>query len=250
MPIIFDKKIGETPLGALNRLRNENPNLKDERLSYAGRLDPLAEGLLLVLVGDECNDGQRQSFLGLEKEYEIEVLFGLSTDSFDILGIPKSSNVLNIDVQKILPEFIGSDHGLKYPPFSSKTINGRPLFEMAKSGTITDDELPSIKGSIKNIVILSTKIIDSSALNEHVHKVISLVSGDFRQKEILQKWETLMKEIPKGNTWPIYKLKVQCESGVYMRSLAESLGRRLGCGGLAFSIKRTKIGDYTSHNTA
>ena len=49
------KNKGETPLQALSRLRKEKPELEKETLSYAGRLDPLAEGLMLVLIGDANN---------------------------------------------------------------------------------------------------------------------------------------------------------------------------------------------------
>ncbi len=255
MSILVYKKIGETPLQALNRLRLENPKLEKERLSYAGRLDPLAEGLLLVLQGKECNEAERQKFLGLEKDYEVQVLFGFSTDSYDLLGIPvENTDICNfnlddlkLSIEKIIPEFIGANHGLKYPPFSSKTIGGRPLFELARSKDGLPDEMPDIKGTIQSIKVLDLRTISTSDLKEHIHSSVDLVSGDFRQKEILEKWDSILQA---ETTWPLLKLYVKCESGVYMRSLAESLGRRLGITGLAFSIKRVKIGDHTIDNMA
>ncbi len=72
------KQWGETPLEALERVRLENPHVKNIPLSYAGRLDPLAEGVLLVLCG-EANKS-RSEYLGMDKEYECEVLFGIKTD--------------------------------------------------------------------------------------------------------------------------------------------------------------------------
>jgi hypothetical protein len=81
------KKIAETPLQALKRLRRRRPELADARLSYAGRLDPMACGILPVLVGEE-ND-RRENFLGRDKTYVFTVLFGVATDTFDLLGIPK-----------------------------------------------------------------------------------------------------------------------------------------------------------------
>lgn len=255
MPILLYKKIGETPLEALNRLRIESPDLKNERLSYAGRLDPLAEGLLLVLSGDECNEDRRQAFLNTEKEYEVGVLLGFSTDSYDLLGIPVKSDLIKITesfnpsdlksrTEKLILEFIGVLHGLKYPPFSSKTIGGRPLFELARSENGLPEKFPDIKGSIKNIEILDVKSISTLDLKSHIHSVISMVKGDFRQKETLAAWDIVLESVPKDVFWPILRLSVKCESGVYMRSLAESLGKKLGTSGLAFSIKRTKIGDY------
>jgi tRNA pseudouridine(55) synthase len=254
MPILFYKKVGETPLEALNRLRLENPTLKNERLSYAGRLDPMAEGLLLVLVGNECNEDRRRSFLGLEKEYEVQVLFGFSTDSFDLLGIPKMTDRANDDlkflIEKILPEYIGGSHGLKYPPFSSKTIKGVPLFELAKSTDGAPNNLPDIKGQIKGLKIIEVTSINPQDLKEHVHKMVGLVNGDFRQKEILNVWDEIIKTAPEETAFPLFKLLIHCESGVYMRSLADSLGSRVNLRALAFSIKRTRIGDYTDENMA
>ena len=47
------KPQGVTPLELIDRFRQKHPEYKDEKLGYAGRLDPMAEGILLVLVGDE-----------------------------------------------------------------------------------------------------------------------------------------------------------------------------------------------------
>ena len=52
--LLFDKHLSETPLEALHRLRTEQPELQNTKLAYSGRLDPMASGLLLVLVGEEC----------------------------------------------------------------------------------------------------------------------------------------------------------------------------------------------------
>ena len=73
-PIAIYKKIGQTPLMALENLRFENPEWVDLPMTYAGRLDPTAEGLLLVLVGEDCKE--KDKYLGLSKEYELSILFG------------------------------------------------------------------------------------------------------------------------------------------------------------------------------
>src|SRR3989344_5921655 len=75
--IPYYKNRGETPKEALERLRIERPKLQNETLSYAGRLDPLAEGGLLILVG-EANK-EREQYLHLSKKYTVEILFGWST---------------------------------------------------------------------------------------------------------------------------------------------------------------------------
>lgn len=53
---IVDKPLGATPLAALQTFRGIAGVPEDERMSYAGRLDPMASGLLLLLQGDACNE--------------------------------------------------------------------------------------------------------------------------------------------------------------------------------------------------
>lgn len=65
------------------RFRAENPQHKETKMTYLGRLDPMAEGLLLVLSGDTRD---KNKFLDLDKTYEFEVLWGVSTDTYDVLG--------------------------------------------------------------------------------------------------------------------------------------------------------------------
>ena len=54
--IVINKKEGETPLEALEDFRRKNKEYKDVKMTYAGRLDPLVSGLLLVLAGDEVRE--------------------------------------------------------------------------------------------------------------------------------------------------------------------------------------------------
>ena len=49
----LNKKMSETPLECIQRWKKENPEYVEEKMTYAGRLDPMAEGELLVLVGEE-----------------------------------------------------------------------------------------------------------------------------------------------------------------------------------------------------
>src|SRR4051812_27894414 len=123
MPELVYKRRRETPLEALERFRLEFPRYKDEVLSYAGRLDPMAEGLLIVLVGDE--NKKRQEYLGLPKEYIVEILFGFETDTHDILGkviYAKSADVSKETLEKVLEASVGIFQE-EYPLFSSRTVN-------------------------------------------------------------------------------------------------------------------------------
>ena len=79
------KERGETPLERIERFRKTHPEYRKLPMSYAGRLDPMAEGVLLVLVGEENRN--RETHLSLTKKYEFDVLFGFATDTYDVLGV-------------------------------------------------------------------------------------------------------------------------------------------------------------------
>src|SRR3989338_8981283 len=78
------KNLGETPLECLHRFKAEHSEYIDTKMTYLGRLDPMAEGLLLVLAG---NTKDKEKYLSLDKTYEFEVLWGFESDTYDILGL-------------------------------------------------------------------------------------------------------------------------------------------------------------------
>ncbi len=249
--ILVNKQIGETPLEALERARVENGILADVPMTYAGRLDPMAEGLLLILVGDECKN--KEKYLGLDKEYEVEVLLGFGTDTGDLLGVVKGlrgkveSEVKKYRVEEILESLVGK-FVQEYPMFSSKTVGGKPLFvhakELVKSGEMPD-ELPTKEVEIFDIGFLGERKISNTELLNYIKKNIGKVKGDFRQDSILSLWRKILQD--SVFNIPILKIKVNCSSGTYMRVLAGKIGEKLELPTLAFSIKRTRVGSHKLH---
>jgi tRNA pseudouridine(55) synthase len=235
------KRWGETPLQTLERIREENPNLKDIPLSYAGRLDPLAEGVLLVLCG-EANKS-RNEYLGMDKEYECEVLFGIQTDSGDLLGLISHSTdvaINEIDIKKATSNLVGQKT-FSYPVFSSKTVYGKPLFQWFKEGRIHEIEIPKTDVNITHIDIIAVRDITSAEVLEKVTRAVNLVKGDFRQDEILKKY----KDVLSNQKFILATFNIGCTSGTYMRTLAEVMGQTCNVPALAYSIKRVKIGEFT-----
>lgn len=221
----LNKKPGETPLECLNRFKADNPEYAGEKMTYAGRLDPLASGVLLVLVGEECK--KKDKYLGLDKEYMIEVLFGFKTDTGDILGLvtgEKNKELKLEEIKESLKTFV-EIKTRAYPEYSS------PALAKAKVQEKT--------GEVKSIKYQSAKYSSSKALLKDIQKRIAKVNGEFRQKKILDIWEKAL--ISKEEKYLTIKIKVLCSSGVYMRQLAEEIGEKFGVSSLAFSIKRVKI---------
>jgi tRNA pseudouridine55 synthase len=241
------KKLGETPLQCLDALRVAKPEYKDSVLSYAGRLDPMAEGVMLVMVGEE--NKERERYLGLDKVYECEVLLGVATDTYDVLGrigevapAPVGTPA-RASIEAHLQSFVGK-YAQKYPPFSSKTLNGKALFQLAKDGELREEDIPSRVVEVYSAEVVSTEVVSVQILEARILKNISLVDGDFRQEEIIADWKKFFALCSVDEKFPVVKIKVSCGSGTYIRSIAHGLGKKLGVPALALSILRTKVGEY------
>jgi tRNA pseudouridine55 synthase len=247
--LIFNKKEGETPLEALDVFRARNRKYEDTKMTYAGRLDPMASGLLVVLAGDEVKN--KEKYLKLDKEYEFEILFGFTTDTYDILGKVTRSCLVEMTVrelEKIIKQnlkFFTGKFVQKYPLYSSKTVLGKQLFQYGREGV--DVERPEREVFVKSLKFIKLRKINNKILLESIEKRIRKVNGDFRQKEIIKIWQ---KELEQGESLlKIASFKIKCSSGTYVRGVANSLGEKLDIPALAFSIKRTKIGVWKKPKT-
>lgn len=240
--IVVDKHVGETPLELLERIRREKPELKDETLSYAGRLDPMAEGQMLILVGPAENNS-RERFLAFDKEYVATFLIGVETDSGDCLGFIQDPNkkghfspgveISKTDIEKQIRKLTEIKEQ-KYPWFSGKTVNGIKLFDHFRAGN-TNIERPSRKVEIKEIELVNFRKESSREIKKYIFDMISKVSGDFRQKEILAKWETFFDST--SQTLYTFEIKIHVSSGTYIRALTENFDFP----NILLKLKRTKI---------
>ncbi len=240
------KRFGETPLECVGRLRAWNPKYTYATLGYAGRLDPMAEGVLVILVNDE--NKQREEYLSLSKEYVVDILFGFESDTYDILGLVAntkntafaSADALVQMAREKIALFVGVREQ-EYPPFSSKPVQGIPLFQWAREGKISSITIPCRKIEIYFCEFLGSRQILREACRRRIMYAFSLVTGDFRQKDIKERWSEVL-----GNTedvsFPVVKMRLGCSSGTYVRSIAHELGKMLGIGALALRIVRTKVG--------
>lgn len=266
------KPIGLTPVQLIQKLRITYPEYKDQTIGFAGRLDPLAHGVLLLMIGEETKN--RDQYLGLSKTYEFEVLFGVETDTYDALGLLKSrhpradgdpaiedSRFLGNDkLEKQIRKFIKNKTGIhsqSYPPYSSKPVDGKPLFQWARENKLSEIIIPEHVIEIYSFNFLNIKNVSCDEIKNRIIKNINSVDGDFRQIEILKRWskffsssseknESRSISSPQGRTikFKIAKFRIYCSSGTYVRSLAHELGIQIETGAIAFDILRTKVGKY------
>jgi tRNA pseudouridine(55) synthase len=218
---------------------------------YAGRLDPMAHGVLILLMGEENKD--RKSYENLKKEYRFEVMFGLTTDTYDILGMIDSSEI-KVDVpiedlqnkvdELITKEFIGQ-HDQPYPPYSSARVKGKPLFQWARDGKLNEIEIPVKRITIEAMKIFNIYEISIEDMERRIIERINGVKGDFRQKEITEKWRQVFGSVnTKDFKLQIVTIDVQVTTGTYVRSIAHELGKKMGRGAIVVDLLRTRAGEF------
>jgi tRNA pseudouridine55 synthase len=240
---IIHKNIGETSLAALKRFRKE-AGKPDERLSYAGRLDPMASGQLLLLEGEE-ND-RRDKFLSLDKTYEFSILFGVGTDTFDLLGLVDKLEVcrqFSVDkIKETLQSFV-REWEMEYPPYSAKTVTYKgkmiPLWQLTRADKLQEIEMPTKNVKVYSVGCKDIKMIDKDYIINYIINYIKKLPGDFRQEDTIARWQQVLADI--DTPFQLASCSVSGSSGLYVRRLAYEVGKQLGCQSLAFSIERTEI---------
>ena len=223
------KKVGETPLVALERLRVFLGLDPEVPMTYAGRLDPLAEGVLLILVGETCKE--KEQYLAYDKIYEATILLGVSSDTYDILGIitePTDEIVVPEihTVENFLDSAIGT-HEKSYPKFSSKRL------------ARDDDEEVLHETTLHRWDTLTVSSVDCVDVVEHIERVVEELPEGFRKEEILRSTDVLTHA-----DYPTLSLILHTGTGFYVRTLAHELGESLGTGAVLYALKRTRLGPY------
>ena len=137
--LLVDKPSGITSHDIVDRLRRK---LKMKKIGHAGTLDPLATGLMIMLIGKATKVSQ--FLISLDKSYEGTFKLGVETDSQDSDGnvleekaIPEALSEENI--RDAMKEFLGDQYQTP-PMFSAKKVDGVPLYKMARKGKTVERE--------------------------------------------------------------------------------------------------------------
>ena len=226
---------GETPLETIERFRLAYPEYKNQKITYAGRLDPMADGTLLLLAGDAVH--KKDIYQNCDKTYRVKIVFGIQTDSYDALGMPVFDGKAPEDLTNELRALEGEIEQ-SLPPYSAYKIQGKPLHQWTREGRLHEIGIPSRARTIYRAEVLNEGSISSDKLFVEITERISKVNGDFRQDKIVPAWTELLSEPRNLQTATI---EIHCSAGTYMRSIAHELG------GFALQITRTGINykDFT-----
>ena len=176
----------------------------NEKVGHTGTLDPMATGVLPVLVGKGTL--LSKYLINHDKIYVATLKLGIKTDTGDITGNileekDVSDRCLQKDnIQKVLEEIKGEQEQIP-PMYSAIKVNGKKLYEYARKGQKIDIE-PRI------INIYNTE----------------LLSIDEENKEI--------------------KFRVSCSKGTYIRTLCENIAGKLETIGTMSALNREKVGEF------
>jgi tRNA pseudouridine55 synthase len=135
-------------------------------MGHGGTLDPLATGVLVVGVGRGTKE--MNSFLGCTKTYETVVLFGKSTDTYDVAGKISASAPYQHVTRALVEEKLCSFRGKikQMPPiYSSLKINGKKAYEYARTGTELPRELKA-----REMEVHECEIVEWVNGGEHEHR--------------------------------------------------------------------------------
>lgn len=193
--LLIDKPEGFTSHDVVAKARKI---LKTKAIGHCGTLDPMATGLLILLVGDATKLSDH--LLTQEKSYETTVQLGLETDTLDITGevtrekdIEEVLSVLSEEkVSHVVAEMTGEIE-LEIPLYSAKKVNGKKLYELARENKPVD--LPKKK------MVFSK--VEFKGLNEAKATVA-----------------------------------LSCEKGGFIRAWGKELGARLRVGGALSQLRR------------
>lgn len=208
--VLVDKPSGITSHDVVDRIRKATGIKK---VGHAGTLDPLATGLLVILISREFTKRQ-SSFLKRDKQYMVTGRLGIVTDSYDIDGKvvkemtekkekekkKKVEKISKGEIEEALQSFKG-EITQTVPAYSAVKVKGKKLYELARKDKINLKKLPKRRVTIQGI---------------------ELMEFDEKKREFI--------------------LKVDCSSGTYIRSLVHDLGQKLGVGATVVQLRRTKIG--------
>jgi tRNA pseudouridine55 synthase len=219
--LIVDKPSGPTSHDVVARMRRA---LRETRIGHTGTLDPMATGVLLLVVGKAT---RLAKFLSAsDKAYDAVVRFGFATDTADAQGQPlgpvgEREMPSRDAIETALDAFRGTF--MQQPPaFSAKKINGQRSYKLARNARHA--RLKPSRSVVSDPPDLPD-LPDQPALP-------APVSVTTHGLEILA---------IEGETM---RLRVHCSAGFYIRSLAHDLGERLGVGAHLTALRRTRVGDF------
>ncbi|MBD3366063.1 hypothetical protein GF360_01835 [candidate division WWE3 bacterium] len=233
----------------------------NKKTSHTGTLDPMAEGIIVILAGETRL--KKKELAKWPKEYKFDVALGISTDTYDGLGLIQQDSFSIKNTSKFFSHreiFVGrikqalsrlqGDYVQEVPPFSAIKVSGKPLHWYARNKNLPR-ELPKRSGEIFDIELLDFKEVSLQNLISDLLEKISKVTGDLRQGEIAPQWRDFagLREKSKDVRIPIISIRATLSKGLYVRSLSQDICGLIGVKGFVSNLVRTRNGSFHRENS-
>jgi tRNA pseudouridine55 synthase len=200
--IVVDKPGGMTSHDVVGKLRRITG---EKSIGHLGTLDPMATGVLPLLLGKYTR--LAQYFSSAEKAYTGTIRFGSSTDTYDAEGVAQGEDrwpevFAAVTLERVCAaaaRFHGEMEQMP-PPYSAKKIAGTPAYKLAREGKPVELKMARVR-------------IDSFAIT--------------------------------GMEGAEARFEMTISAGGYVRSVAHELGRDLECGAHLSALRRTRAGVFT-----
>jgi tRNA pseudouridine55 synthase len=233
--LLVDKPAGPTSHDVVAFVRRA---LDVDRAGHTGTLDPLATGLLIVLVGTATRLAQ---FLGTdEKEYVAAVRLGVATPTYDAASLDAVRGQAS-EVPSPRSEVRGPRSEVRGP----RSEVGGPWSEVG--GPWSDAEIAQALNRFRGTFMqtpppFSAKKIASVPAYEKARKnqTVELSPVEVTVREL----EVLTDRGSRTTDTGLLRLRVAASSGFYVRSLAHDIGQALGCGAHLEALRRTRAGRF------
>jgi len=251
--LALDKPPGITSHDLVYRVRKK---IGIKKVGHAGALDPFATGLMLLLVGKATKLSER--FLTKNKEYEFDILLGVSTDTQDpegnVTAITELQTKSEEEINRGLNQFKG-EYYQYVPVFSSVKVDGIRLRELAHNASGIKKEqrddghdvcFSFDKQKVKNRKIQRRMDKNSSICLEIPRKKveISTISLIGSKKVKASSISFLQDNVTQEKEFMVITIRSRVSKGTYIRQLAEDIGEKLGnIPAVLIALRRTKIGD-------
>jgi len=243
--IVVDKPQGKTSHDVVDAIRHL---AGFRQVGHLGTLDPLATGVLVLLLGRATR--LVQFYSGRRKRYTAGFRFGFSTDSYDSDGEAQGPDLASVLDASILERFAAERIGrfAQMPPiFSAKKVNGRPAYELARKKKevelkpveveLFEFKLTGVAGSIARFVVecssgtyirsLAHEMGQKLGCGAHLAEICRTAVGEFslqqawklddlaeaaragKFKQCLIPLENLLPNFPSANVLPVVERRVR-----------------------------------------
>lgn len=222
---------------------------RGEKATHTGTLDPMAEGVLIVLTGEDRF--QKSAYAKWPKVYRFSIVWGVQTDTDDSLGILQTMVLdqppptLEGKIKKTISAFLGTQHQTLHP-FSARRWQGKSSFDWATAQQTIPIKTREI--TVDQLTIINQDTLSLTDMQTEFEQRLELVrDGNWRQGEIRASWQKVWDQ--PTQTLPRTWFELHCSHGTYVRQLARDLTREVGFPGMVWNLIRTQNGEYTKNNT-